>query len=130
VRHNGALYINLKCDPIEADFLRQAFESVIPSYHMNKIQWNSVIMGGDVPLDLLTQMIAASYDLTKPKMKKALAVKRKYLNNSCFTLQEALKSLIQSGKPSKIIIQSLKTWNYTEFRNEYLTILLFARVHS
>ena len=34
--HYGRLIINLKCDPFEADVLRQMFEDVIPGYHMNK----------------------------------------------------------------------------------------------
>ena len=34
---NGKLYVNLKCDPMEADFLRQAFVDVTPAYHMNKV---------------------------------------------------------------------------------------------
>lgn len=29
---NGRLIANLKCDPMEADFLRQAFHDVIPGY--------------------------------------------------------------------------------------------------
>jgi len=36
MNHGGKLYLNLKCDPFEADFLRQAFEGVIPGWHMNK----------------------------------------------------------------------------------------------
>lgn len=66
----GKLCVNLKCDPLEADFLRQAFTSVTPAYHMNKMHWNTVILGGDVPIDELKRMIAASYDLTKPKVRK------------------------------------------------------------
>ena len=31
----GKLCVNLKCDPFEADFLRQAFAYVTPAYHMN-----------------------------------------------------------------------------------------------
>lgn len=27
MHHDGKLYLNLKCDPLEADFLRQAFRS-------------------------------------------------------------------------------------------------------
>jgi len=30
------LCVNLKCDPIEADFLRQMFADVTPGYHMHK----------------------------------------------------------------------------------------------
>ncbi|MDR2525488.1 MAG: MmcQ/YjbR family DNA-binding protein [Oscillospiraceae bacterium] len=65
--HNGKLYLNLKCDPFEADFLRGAFESVAPGWHMNKTHWNTVIIGGDVPDDELRRQIACSYDLIKPK---------------------------------------------------------------
>ncbi|MCL2695029.1 MAG: MmcQ/YjbR family DNA-binding protein [Clostridiales bacterium] len=64
------LAVNLKCDPFEADFLRQAFRDVIAGYHMNKTHWNTVYIGGDVPEDVLKQMIAGSYALIKPKGKK------------------------------------------------------------
>jgi len=66
----GKLCVNLKCDPLEADFLRQMFTSVTPGYHMNKTHWNTVIIGGDVPDGELRRMIAHSYDLTKPKVRK------------------------------------------------------------
>ena len=67
---NGGLCLNLKCDPFEADFLRQAFESVSPAYHMNKTHWNTVTLGGDVPEEELKRMISRSYDLIKPKVRK------------------------------------------------------------
>jgi len=35
---------------------------------MNKVHWNTVVMGGDVPDDELEQMIIDSYDLIKPKI--------------------------------------------------------------
>ena len=69
-KRSGALCINLKCDPFEADFLRQAFESVTPGWHMNKTHWNTVALGGDVPDDELKRMIERSYDLIKPKARK------------------------------------------------------------
>ena len=46
---NGKLCINLKCNPLEADFLRKAFADVLPGWHMNKTHWNTVYIGGDVP---------------------------------------------------------------------------------
>ena len=67
---NGKLCANLKCDPIEADVLRQAFDDVSPGWHQNKTHWNTVTLGGDVPLDELKRMIAHSYDLIKPKTRK------------------------------------------------------------
>ena len=70
MRHGGALYLNLKCDPLEADFLRGVYKSVIPGYHMNKTHWNTVIMCGDVPDDEIKRMVEHSYELIKPKVRK------------------------------------------------------------
>jgi predicted DNA-binding protein (MmcQ/YjbR family) len=67
---NGKLYVNLKCDPFEADFLRQAFEGVTPAYHMNKEHWNTVIVGSDVPEEEIKRQIGNSYDLIKPKVRR------------------------------------------------------------
>lgn len=69
---NGKLCVNLKCDPLEADFLRQAFADVKPAYHMNKIHWNTVTLGGDVPEEELKRMVGQSYDLIKPKVRRKL----------------------------------------------------------
>jgi predicted DNA-binding protein (MmcQ/YjbR family) len=69
MNHRGQLYLNLKCDPLEADFLRQAFGGVIPGWHMNKEHWNTIIMGSDVPEKEVKRQIVNSYNLTKPKRK-------------------------------------------------------------
>ena len=65
---NGKLCVNLKCEPLEAVLLRQAFADVTPGYHMNKEHWNTVILGGDVPDALLMRMVEQSYGLIKPKV--------------------------------------------------------------
>ncbi|MCL2046419.1 MAG: MmcQ/YjbR family DNA-binding protein [Oscillospiraceae bacterium] len=67
-RH-GRLCVNLKCDPFEADFLRQTYKDLTPGYHMNKTHWNTVMLGGDVPDEHLQYMIGQSYDLIKPKTR-------------------------------------------------------------
>ena len=64
---NGKLCVNLKSDPLDAEFLRQVFRDVTPGYHMNKAHWNTVSLGGDVPDAELKQMIGLSYDLIKPR---------------------------------------------------------------
>ena len=70
MRHNGELYLNLKCEPLEAEFLRSVYKSVIPGWHMNKTHWNTVIIGGDAPDAVIKQMIGRSYDLIKPKIRR------------------------------------------------------------
>ena len=67
---NGKLCVNLKCDPFEADFLRQTFKDFTPAYHMNKVHWNTVQIGGDVSDDELKRMIERSYDLTAHKKSR------------------------------------------------------------
>ena len=68
---NGKLCINLKCDPHEADLLRQVYKDLTPAYHMNKRHWNTITLGTDcdVPTDELWRTIEHSYDLIKPKLK-------------------------------------------------------------
>jgi len=70
-RH-GKLCVNLKCEPMEADFLRKVFADVTPAYHMNKTHWNTVTIGGDVPEEDVMGMIERSYDLIKPKLSKRI----------------------------------------------------------
>ena len=72
----GKLCVNLKCAPVEADFLRSAFADVHPAYHMNKTHWNMVIIGGDVPESELRRQIEHSYKLIQPKAKKAKRISK------------------------------------------------------
>jgi len=65
--HGGKLCINLKCDPIEAELLRSAYEDVTAGYHMNKKHWNTITIGGDVPFEEVHRQIENSYNLIKPK---------------------------------------------------------------
>lgn len=56
-------YITLKLEPSEGDFLRNQYEDIIPGYYMNKTHWNSVLPDGEVPDDLLKEMLDKSYHL-------------------------------------------------------------------
>lgn len=67
----GNIWINVKCDPQLAHMRRSSFASVVPAYHMNKYHWNSIILDGTIPITEIKNMIDDSYELTKPKRKKA-----------------------------------------------------------
>ena len=66
----GHYCVNLKCDPDEAVMLRDIFPSVIPGYHMNKAQWNTIILDGSIPQGELERMMDNSYLLVVSKMTK------------------------------------------------------------
>ena len=60
---DGRVLVNVKCDPDDALAFRNAYASVLPAYHMNKVHWNSIVLDGTVPDDVIRGMISASYDL-------------------------------------------------------------------
>lgn len=56
-------YITLKLDPEEGEFLRGQYEDILPGYYMNKKHWNSIKPDGEVPDDLLKDLLDKSYQL-------------------------------------------------------------------
>ncbi|OBZ17121.1 MmcQ/YjbR family DNA-binding protein [Bacillus sp. FJAT-26390] len=68
----GFVYINLKCDPIIAENLREQHEAVRPGYHMNKKHWNTVTIDGSLPDSDIFAMIDHSYDLVVKSLPKSL----------------------------------------------------------
>lgn len=64
---DGHVQVNVKVDPEWRDFWRNAYAAVIPGYHQNKEHWNSIILDGSIPEEIIRQMIAESYDLITGK---------------------------------------------------------------
>ncbi|WP_028115591.1 MmcQ/YjbR family DNA-binding protein [Ferrimonas senticii] len=63
-------WLNLKCDPHQAQILRDIFPAVIAGYHMNKTHWNTVILDGTVPAGEIQRMIDHSYQLVIAALPK------------------------------------------------------------
>ena len=55
--------VNLKCDPERAVELREAYADVAPGWHMNKTHWNTVGLRGDVPDEVVRELVDHSYAL-------------------------------------------------------------------
>ncbi|MHB8072787.1 MmcQ/YjbR family DNA-binding protein [Desulfosporosinus fructosivorans] len=62
--------ITLKCDPLFTRSLRDQYQHIVPGYYMNKEHWNSLYLEGDVPDNVLRQMIDMSYELVLEKLSK------------------------------------------------------------
>ncbi|MBR9867749.1 MAG: MmcQ/YjbR family DNA-binding protein [Oceanospirillales bacterium] len=77
---NDIAKMNLKCDPAEAQMLRDIFSAVLPGYHMNKRHWNTVVLDGSIPAGELERMIDRSYGLVVKGMtrKERLPLELKY----------------------------------------------------
>ena len=71
-RLDGApLRVSLKCDPDIALQLRASYSSITAGYHLNKRHWNTVVVDGTVPDELLRDMIEDSYDLVVAGLPRA-----------------------------------------------------------
>lgn len=69
--------INLKYPKEKIYELRSVFKEIKPGYHMNKDNWNTVYLDGDLEEDFIKELIDISYDLvfrslTKKKQKEIL----------------------------------------------------------
>lgn len=62
--------MNLKCDPVIAENLREQLDAVTPGFHMNKKHWNTVRVDGSLPLSDILDMINHSYDLVVDKLPR------------------------------------------------------------
>jgi predicted DNA-binding protein (MmcQ/YjbR family) len=50
--------------------LRESYEAILPGYHMNKKHWNTVLLDGTLPLQLVRELIDHSYELVRPSASK------------------------------------------------------------
>ena len=68
----GYINLNVKADPQWRDFWRSTYASVIPGWHQNKEHWNTVIMDGSIPKDIVKQMIEESYQVVTDSPTKRI----------------------------------------------------------
>ena len=74
---NNPVYITLKLEPVEGEFYRKEYEDIIPGYYMNKVHWNSVKADGNVPDDVVKDLLDSAYlvvfnSLSKKKQREIL----------------------------------------------------------
>ena len=74
-------YITLKLEPSEGDFLRNQYDDIIPGYYMNKMHWNSIKPDGEVPDELLKDLLEKSYLLVLGSLSKKL--QQEILSQNC-----------------------------------------------
>ncbi len=64
------LYLTVKTEPMEGDFLRRQYPDILPGYYMNHVHWNSIRYGGAVPDELAKALVDKSYGLIYSKLTK------------------------------------------------------------
>ena len=66
------LRVSLKCEPELAEALRATHPAVTPGYHLYKRHWNTVILDGSLPEQMVRDMIEDSHDLVVSGLPNAL----------------------------------------------------------
>ena len=67
----AAAAADVKCDPELAVQLRSAYPAISPGYHLNKRHWNTIILDGSVPDEMVTDLLGDSYELVVASLPKA-----------------------------------------------------------
>jgi predicted DNA-binding protein (MmcQ/YjbR family) len=67
----GADSVSLKCDPVFAVAFREQYPAVTAGYHLDKRHWNTVVLDGSVPHEILEEWISDSYELVVSGLTRA-----------------------------------------------------------
>ena len=62
--------LSLKCDPQLATLLREKYDEVQPGYHLNKKNWNTIVLSGQLSEQEVKDLIDLSYRLVVGGMNK------------------------------------------------------------
>jgi predicted DNA-binding protein (MmcQ/YjbR family) len=67
----GADSVSLKCHPVFAVVFREQYPAVTAGYHLDKRHWNTVVLDGSVPSEILDEWIGDSYELVVSGLTRA-----------------------------------------------------------
>ena len=64
------LSVSVKCEPELATQLRNTYPAIRPGYHLNKRHWNTIMLDGTLPDQLVRDLVEDSYDLVVSALPK------------------------------------------------------------
>ena len=66
----GKEIITIKLEPQHGELLREEYKDIVPGYYMNKQHWNSVYIDGEVPDDVVKDMLDKAHALIFNSLSK------------------------------------------------------------
>ena len=106
-QYNGFINLNVKVSPAWRDFWRDAFPSVIPGWHQNKDNWNTIILDGSIPDDAIKNMIADSYDLVTYNPTRLIYEAVKRIPKGCVATYAQVAELAGNKKMCRAVGNAL-----------------------
>lgn len=68
---DGCFRVEMKCDPERTLELRERYDGIGPGHFSSSLLWNAVRLDGDVPDNLIKELIAHSVDEVVKKLPRA-----------------------------------------------------------
>ena len=104
---NGFINLNVKVKPEWRDFWRDAYEAVIPGWHQNKENWNTIILDGTIPDTDVKRMIAESYDLVTDSPTKRIYEAVKKIPLGCVATYSQVAKLAGNERMARAVGNAL-----------------------
>ena len=104
---NGFINLNVKVSPEWRDLWRDIYEAVVPGWHQNKENWNTIILDGSVPTDEIKRMIAESYDLVADSATKQIYEAVKRIPKGCVATYGQVATMAGNERMSRAVGNAL-----------------------
>ena len=104
---NGFINLNVKVSPEWRDLWRDIYEEVVPGWHQNKENWNTIILDGSVPTDEIKRMIAESYDQVVASATKRIYEATKRIPKGCVATYGQVATMAGNERMSRAVGNAL-----------------------
>ena len=104
---NGYINLNVKVSPEWRDLWRDICAAVVPGWHQNKENWNTIILDGSVPTDEIKRMIAESYDLVADSATKRIYEAVKRIPKGCVATYGQVATMAGNERMSRAVGNAL-----------------------
>ena len=104
---NGFINLNVKVSPEWRDLWRDIYEAVVPGWHQNKENWNTIILDGSIPTDEIKRMIAESYDLVADSATKRIYEAVKRIPKGCVATYGQVAAMAGNERMSRAVGNAL-----------------------
>ena len=104
---NGFINLNVKVSPEWRDLWRDIYAAVVPAWHQNKENWNTIILDGSIPTDEIKRMIAESYDLVADSATKRIYEAVKRIPKGCVATYGQVATMAGNERMSRAVGNAL-----------------------
>ena len=104
---DGFINLNVKAAPEWRDYWRDNYKSVIPGWHQNKENWNTIILDGTVPPEDIRIMVAESYYLVTDSPTRRIYEAVKKIPKGCVATYSQIAKMAGNERMARAVGNAL-----------------------